>query len=176
MILSIYPHIGTILGRFPGRYTRPKTGIFSRSQYESFALQNFVLRHIGRMALRLSRDCPISRLPLTFTHGEISQKNFRKNFGLLLLSQIFRKSPAPTSQSPAEFAPFRTFSQESAKPCLCYIPQKFFQKNFSQIFSILGRLRRKCGKCYIARNFSQIFFSKKFWNFLQINNTPPVRS
>lgn len=61
MTLSITAHIGILLGRFPGRYTRPKTGIFSRSQYELSHLQNFVLRHIGGIAPRLSRDCPISR-------------------------------------------------------------------------------------------------------------------
>ena len=59
--ISVIPHIGTISGRFLGPYTRPKTGIFLRSQYELTSLQNFVLRHIGRIALRLSRDCPISR-------------------------------------------------------------------------------------------------------------------
>lgn len=89
MTSSDTPHIGTISGRFPGRYTRPKTGIFSRSQYELYALQNFVLRHIGGIAPRLSRDCPISTGPLTFTHGEISQKIFA----------IFRKSPRTHSQN-----------------------------------------------------------------------------
>lgn len=45
--LSNKRYIGILLGRFPGRYTRPKTGIFSRSQYELSHLQNFVLRHIA---------------------------------------------------------------------------------------------------------------------------------
>ena len=54
-----YRYIGIILGRFLGRYSRPKTGIFSWSQYELSHLQNIVLRHIGSIAPRLSRDCPI---------------------------------------------------------------------------------------------------------------------
>lgn len=126
-------YIGIILGWFPGRYTRPKTGIFSRSQYELSHLQNFVLRHIGGIAPRLSRDCPISRRPLTFTHGEISQKFFR-NF--------FASRPALTRR-------IRTVPQESAEPRKTPVmlhpaeifPKIFFQI-FSQIFETLGRMRQ----------------------------------
>ena len=156
MILLHKRYIGILLGRFPGRYTRPKTGIFSRSQYELSHLQNFVLRHIGGIAPRLSRDCPISRRPLTFTHGEISQKFFRK---------IFASRPHLTRR-------IRTVPQESAesaKTCFMLPPAEIFPKNFFQIFSqnfsTLGRMRRKCAKCYIARNFSQIFFPKFFGIF-----------
>ena len=165
---------GIISGWFPGRYTRPKTGIFSRSQYELSSLQNFVLRHIGGIAPLRSRDCPISTEPLTFTHGEISQKFFRKKI---------RTLPQVAPHSPAEFAPSRRNPQNPPKlpqnPGLCYLPQKFFQKIFSNFFSknfeILGRLRQNCAKCYIARNFSQIFFPKIFGIF-NLYVTPPVRS
>lgn len=134
-------YIGILLGRFPGRYTRPKTGIFSRSQYELSHLQNFVLRHIGGIAPRLFRDCPISRRPLTFTHGEISQKFFA-NF-----SQVARISAA-------EFAHFRRtqqntgYVQNSSKPALCYIPQNFFQKFFSNFFP---KILRHSGACVYRR-------------------------
>ena len=144
---------GILLGRFPGRYTRPKTGIFSWSQYELSSLQNFVLRHIGGIAPRLSRDCPISRHPLTFTHGEISQKFFRK---------FFASRPHLTRR-------IRTVSQESAEPAKTLImlpPAEIFPKIFFQIFSqnfeTLGRLRRKCALTYIARNFCEKFLPKKF--------------
>ena len=114
-------YIGIILGRFPGRYTRPKTGIFSRSQYELSSLQNFVLRHIGGMAPLRSRSCPISRQTLTFTHGEISQKKFRKFF-------------ASRPHSPAGIRKNLLYVQNSAKPPICYISQKFFQKFFPNFF------------------------------------------
>ena len=128
-------HNGIILGRFPGRYTRPKTGIFSWSQYELSSLQNFVLRHIGGIAPLRSRDCPISRLSLTFTHGEISQKIF---------SQIFRKSPRTHPQNSHRLAGIRRTPQNPPKPALCYIPQKFFQKIFSKFFP---KIFRSSGAC-----------------------------
>lgn len=119
--ISDIAHIGIILGRFPGRYTRPKTGIFSRSQYELSSLQNFVLRHIGRIAPRLSRDCPISREP--------AHVHARRNF-----PKIFRKISA-------EFAPSRRNPQNSAKrlklrktPFMLH-PAEIFPKIFSKIFS-----------------------------------------
>ena len=165
MTIRNIPHIGIILGWFPGRYTRPKTGIFSRSQYELSSLQNFVLRHIGGIAPRLSRDCPISRHPLTFTHGEISQKFFRK---------IFASRPHLTRR-------IRTVPQESAEPAKtpemlppAEIFPKFFSKIFFQNFETLGRMRRKCALTYIARNFSQKFFPKNFGIF-NLYVTPPVR-
>ena len=162
---------GIISGWFPGRYTRPKTGIFSWSQYELSRLQNFVLRHIGGIAPLLSRDCPISRETLMFTHGEISQKFFRK---------FFASHPALTRR-------IRTVSQESAepaktpaKPLFMLHSAEIFPKNFFQFFSknfeILGRLRRKCALTYIARNFSQIFFPKIFGILYKVTSTPPVRS
>lgn len=163
-------YIGILLGRFPGRYTRPKTGIFSRSQYELSHLQNFVLRHIGGIAPRLSRDCPISRR----TAHVHARRNFPKNF-----SQFFASRPALTRR-------IRTVPQESAeprktpaKPLLCYLPQKFFQKIFSKFFS---KILRPSGACVKMRKmldrekFFANFFSKNFWNFIQSINTPPVRS
>ena len=174
--LSNKRYIGILLGRFPGRYTRPKTGIFSWSQYELSHLQNFVLRHIGGIAPLRSRDCPISRLSLTFTHGEISQKIFPKNFGLLLFSQFFASRPALTRR-------IRTVPQESTEPAKTpvYVTSrrnfsKFFFPNFFPKFLTPRALASKCAKCYITKNFSQKFFSKKFWNFIQSINTPPVRS
>ena len=130
-------YIGIILGWFPGRYSRLKTGIFSWSQYELSHLKNIVLRHIGSIAPRLSRDCPISRQTRTFTHGEISQK----------ISQIFRKSPRTHPQNSHRLSGIRRTTQNPAKCCLCpklglcqklclcYLPQKFFQKIFSNFFS-----------------------------------------
>lgn len=143
-------YIGILLGRFPGRYTRPKTGIFSRSQYELSSLQNFVLRHIGRMAPRLSRDCPISRR----TAHVHARRNFPKKFFAIF-----------SASRPALTRRIRTVPQESAEPAKTPIMlhpaeifQNFFFKFFSQNFETLGRLRRKCAKCWIARNFSQKFF------------------
>lgn len=74
-------------------------------------------------------------------------------------------------------------ASNSAKPRLCYIPQKFFQKIFSNFFPKILRPRAlasigdasKCAKCYIARNFSQKFFPKIFGIF-NLYETPPVRS
>ena len=129
--LSNKRYIGILLGRFPGRYTRPKTGIFSWSQYELSHLQNFVLRHIGGIAPRLSRDCPISRLSLTFTHGEISQKIFPKNFGLLLFSQFFASLPRTHPQNSHRSAGIRRTSQNP-----CYVTsRRNFSKFFFQFFS-----------------------------------------
>ena len=163
-------YIGIILGRFPGRYTRPKTGIFSRSQYELSSLQNFVLRHIGGIAPRLSRDCPISRHPLTFTHGEISQKFFRK---------IFASRPHLTRR-------IRTVPQESAEPAKtpemlppAEIFPKFFSKFFFQIFSQNFLPSGACVENALfvtsRENFRKNFF-QFFWDFIQSINTPPVRS
>ena len=153
---------GIIPGWFPGRYTRPKTGIFSWSQYELSSLQNFVLRHIGGIAPLRSRDCPISRHPLTFTHGEISQKFFAK----ILASYFFAKFSQVARISPAEFAPFRRNPQNPPKPRICYLPQKFFQKIFSKK---IPKILRPSGACvenalYVGsreifrKNFFQIFF------------------
>lgn len=178
MTLLHIAHIGIILGWFPGRYTRHKTGIFSWSQYELSHLQNFVLRHIGGIAPLHSRGCPISRQTRTFTHGEIS-KIFFANF-----SQV-----APHSS--AEFAPSRRNPQNSAEPrkaCktqksmqnpdmlhLAEIFPKIFFQNFSKNFfpknSTLGSLRQKCA---ISKDASMLhrekffakFFSQFFWNFL----------
>lgn len=119
-------HIGIILGRFPGRYTRPKTGIFSRSQYELSHLQNFVLRHIGGIAPLRSRDCPISRHPLTFTHGEISQKFFPKKNWPLTFSQNFRKSHRTHPQNSHRLAGIRRTPQNPR-----YVTSR---RNFSKIF------------------------------------------
>lgn len=150
--LRIYPHNGIIIGRFPGRYTRPKTGIFPRSQYELSPLQIFVLRHIGSIAPLRSRSCPISRLPLTFTHGEISQKFFRK------FSQV-----APHSLP--EFAPSRRNPQNPPKPrkTPVYVTsrrnfsKKFFPKKFPKNCT-RGACVENAHFCYITKNFSQIFF------------------
>lgn len=158
---------GTILGGFPGRYTRHKTGIFLRSQYELTTLQNFVLRHIGRIAPRLSRDCPISRLSLTFTHGEISQNFF--------FAKNFASHPHRLRKSPQKFAPSRKNPQNPPKPRLSLktrfmlhpaeiFPKNFFQKFFPKKLS-LGALASKCAECYIAKNFSQNFFPKIFGIF-----------
>lgn len=133
MTLSITAHIGILLGRFPGRYTRPKTGIFSRSQYELSHLQNFVLRHIGGIAPRLSRDCPISRRTPHVHARRNFPKNFPKNFGL------FRKSPRTHPQNSHCLASFRRTPQNP-----CYVTsrrnfsKKFFFQIFSQIFETLG--------------------------------------
>lgn len=141
-------YIGIILGRFPGRYTRPKTGIFSRSQYELSHLQNFVLRHIGGIAPRLSRDCPISRSALTFTHGEISQNFFA----------IFRKSPASHS---AGIRRTRQNSLLCKNSRLCCRQKKFFQKFFSKFFPENSRLSYPAIS-YIPKKIFQKIFSKKF--------------
>ncbi len=132
--LCYRPHTGILLGRFPGRYTRPKTGIFSWSQYELSHLQNFVLRHIGGIAPRLSRDCPISRSALTFTHGEISK----------IFSQNFRKSPRTHPQNSHILAGIRRIRQ----PPKCYLSQKFFQKIFSKFFP---KILRPSGACVYRR-------------------------
>ena len=155
-------YIGILLGRFPGRYTRPKTGIFSWSQYELSHLQNFVLRHIGGIAPRLSRDCPISRRPLTFTHGEISQNFF---------SQNFRKSPRTHPQNSHRLAGIRRTPQNPDYVTSRRNFSKFFFQNFSQNFRVHGRMRRKCALCWIARNFSQKFFPK-FFGILYKVSTP----
>ena len=178
MTLLHIAHIGIILGWFPGRYTRHKTGIFSWSQYELSHLQNFVLRHIGGIAPLHSRGCPISRQTRTFTHGEIS-KIFFANF-----SQV-----APHSS--AEFAPSRRNPHNSAEPPKSmqnpekhakprYVTSRrnfsknFFPKFFQKFFpknSTLGSLRQKCA---ISKDASMLhrekffakFFSQFFWNFL----------
>lgn len=135
--LSNKRYIGILLGRFPGRYTRPKTGIFSRSQYELSHLQNFVLRHIGGIAPRLSRDCPISRRTAHVHARRNFPKIFPKNFGL------FRKSPRTHPQNSHRLASFRRTRQNP-----CYVTsrrnfsKKFFPKFFSQNFETLGRLRQ----------------------------------
>ena len=123
--LCYRPHTGILLGRFPGRYTRPKTGIFSWSQYELSHLQNFVLRHIGGIAPRLSRDCPISRSALTFTHGKIS-KNFFAKF-----SQV---SPHRLRISPAEFASFRRTPLYVQNPRNVTSRRNFSKKFFPNFF------------------------------------------
>jgi len=162
MTISITAHIGILLGRFPGRYTRPKTGIFSRSQYELSHLQNFVLRHIGGIATRLSRDCPISRRPLTFTHGEISQKFFPKNFGL------FRKSPRTLPQNSQNPPKLRKTPFMSKKPRNVTSRRNFSKKFFPKFFP---RFLRPSGACVKMRKmldrekFFAKFFSKNFWNF-----------
>lgn len=167
--LCYRPHIGIILGWFPGRYTRPKTGIFSRSQYELSSLQNFVLRHIGRMALRLSRDCPISRLPLTFTHGEISQKIFRK------FSQVAPHSPAefaPSRRNPHNPAEPRKTSETPETPEMLH-PAEIFPNFFSKIFPKFFQKNCTRGACVentlnvTSREiFRKFFFPKFFGIFL----------
>lgn len=158
-------YIGILLGRFPGRYTRPKTGIFSRSQYELSSLQNFVLRHIGRMAPRLSRDCPISRR----TAHVHARRNFPKKFFAIF-----------SASRPALTRRIRTVPQESAEPAKTPImlhPAEIFQNFFSNFFP---KILRPSGACVEnALNVgSREIFRKNFFQFFWIFNlyvTPPVR-
>jgi hypothetical protein len=168
MILSPYMrYIGTISGRFPGRYTRPKTGIFSWSQYELSHLQNFVLRHIGGIAPRLSRDCPISRSALTFTHGEISQKFFAKFSQvaphLTRRIRTFSQESAGIRQNPRNVTSRRNFSKKFFPN---FFPKFWDPRALASIGDASIRDASKCALTYIARNFSKNFFqifSQNFW-------------
>lgn len=124
-----------------------------------------------------------SLLRLPYIASDLSRsrtEKFPKNF-----SQIFRKSLRTHPQNPPKPRKTGGLCPKLRKTPdmlpLAEIFPKIFSKFFSQNFLTPRALASigdasKCALCWIARNFSQIFFSKKFWNFFNLYVTPPVRS
>ena len=77
------------------------------------------------MAPLRSRSCPISRQTLTFTHGEISQKKFRK---------FFASRPALTRRNPQKPALCPKLRKTPDMLHLAEIFPKIFSKFFPKIF------------------------------------------